>query len=473
MASRSGPARVSSAAVARISPAAPVLFLDVDGVLNVQQQTLGQTPRQQQRRDGGFTRLHASLVARLAVVIRQTRARVVLSSSWRFDAQRRAQLQRLWRRERLPPIDDETPSVALSVTGADGTDANAVQRVDEILAWVEAHKATQWAALDDLDLAAAATAMGRDSSVAARFVRTHPHRGLQQGDCEALVALFGEAAEPIEWQPWSSAVESIQDRADLLVVWSPREDTMVVLSTSDFCEETRFRGSETSLRQWLMELPDNISMHRVVGVVLMTPDDSSHDLDPSLSLLLPELVVNVAVESAAHSVSDFVTALMAVTTSSSIDVSAESIAARALDAVCSRLAAHDAASFCADAASERLMAIGFTARHVGLFLSNESFASQLLDSLSVLSSRTSASVMLAVEITRRFRGERHQRLRRHLVECVERRELTTTDALTAVQSWASLACDPTDRALYFRNLEQTLLLFRREDNDDDCSSDMA
>ncbi|KAJ0401545.1 hypothetical protein P43SY_007259 [Pythium insidiosum] len=442
MASRSGRARVSGAAVARISPAAPVLFLDVDGVLNVQT-TAAKQPQEP------FSRLHESLVARLAAVIRRTQARVVLSSSWRYDPQRQARLRRLWRRERLPPIDAETPSLPIGPADSSGADVYAAQRVAEISAWLDAEQPARWAAVDDLDLAAAA-----HSDVAARFIRTHPRRGLQQDDCEALVALLGEAPQATEWRPWPCVVESIQDRADLLVVWAPEEDTMVVLDTSDFREETRFSGTDMSLRQWLMARADHVSAHRVAAVVLATSRASSLETAEPLSWLPPELIVSVAVESV---IATFVAQLQTTASSEWTESDATSVAGNTLTMISGRLQAHATATFCASAATERLLLYGFATRHIELFLSNESFAIQLVETLSMLSTLTPVGVALAVEITRRFRGELYLRLRRCLAECVERREVTSADILTAVQSWASPAV--ASKGICFSSLEQTLMIF--------------
>lgn len=54
-----------------------VIFLDVDGVLNSRNTT--------RRTAGGYTFIGSRQVSRLRHIVRQTGAKVVLSSDWRYD----------------------------------------------------------------------------------------------------------------------------------------------------------------------------------------------------------------------------------------------------------------------------------------------------------------------------------------------------------------------------------------------------
>lgn len=96
----------ATAAVVASAAVPPVLFLDVDGVLNTALEIApqGSAPVTSGRSRSAASRatparfsvVHGSLLQRLATVVRTTNARVVLSSTWRLDARSRDRLRRLW-----------------------------------------------------------------------------------------------------------------------------------------------------------------------------------------------------------------------------------------------------------------------------------------------------------------------------------------------------------------------------------------
>lgn len=140
-----------------------VIFLDVDGVLNNRQ------TRAQDADD-----VAPDLLDNLVHVHRAAqRPTVVLSTTWRLAPERKRLLT-----HRLSAVGvgvhSSTPD--LSTTGG--------SRVDEILAWLDAHSARSrpWVALDDLDLLASHPEL--DS---VHFVRTHDAAGLTRANAELAI----------------------------------------------------------------------------------------------------------------------------------------------------------------------------------------------------------------------------------------------------------------------------------------------
>lgn len=158
---------------------APVVFLDIDGVLNHQRLYDLHADR------GGATEpvdwIDKACVARLDALCERTGAVIVLSSSWRrifgvehtFDVLRAAGLATV--------VIDGTP-----MHGASGPDEHVVdERWGEIRAWLDEHDThASWVILDDAELA---------DAPAERFVRTDRAVGLSDADVERAVAILGPA----------------------------------------------------------------------------------------------------------------------------------------------------------------------------------------------------------------------------------------------------------------------------------------
>ncbi|KDO33670.1 hypothetical protein SPRG_19281 [Saprolegnia parasitica CBS 223.65] len=134
-----------------------VIFLDVDGVLN--------------RLDGPCL-LEATLVRRVARLLSNSDARLVISSTWRAHPK---QLAMLW--HALAALQVPLHRV-LGVTpmGAD--------RVDEITAYLAAMPSppARWVAIDDLPLALEAS----------HFVRTDPKKGMTLANVHAVLQTLSE-----------------------------------------------------------------------------------------------------------------------------------------------------------------------------------------------------------------------------------------------------------------------------------------
>ena len=111
---------------ARVNDGKPmkVLFLDIDGVVNCATTT---------QRHRGFIGIDPRLAARVRRVVEATGCKVVLSSTWREDAENRAEVER-----KVVEIYDQTPIL-------DGF------RGDEVSAWLAGHpEVTRYAVVDDV-----------------------------------------------------------------------------------------------------------------------------------------------------------------------------------------------------------------------------------------------------------------------------------------------------------------------------------
>jgi hypothetical protein len=117
----------------------PILFLDVDGVLN--------TLHTKEKSPHGTLGIETICIQHLQKIVKETRCKLVISSTWRKHPERlqylRTKLGETLEGEILgttPILDQETPS-GLWV---------AKTRGDEIQAWLEEHpEVTQFAILDD------------------------------------------------------------------------------------------------------------------------------------------------------------------------------------------------------------------------------------------------------------------------------------------------------------------------------------
>lgn len=132
---------------------AKVLFLDIDGVLN---SDFWNDSHQREISDG--TLIDEEKVKRLAHVIKETDAKIILHSGWRFwfDSELKPlrieakRLIELLEKEGLH-IDGLTPD--LTTDEIRKTKKFSLVKADEILYWLKLHnEVTEWVVLDDLDL---------------------------------------------------------------------------------------------------------------------------------------------------------------------------------------------------------------------------------------------------------------------------------------------------------------------------------
>eukprot|EP00937_MAST-01D_sp_MAST-1D-sp2_P000688 g688.t1 len=144
----------------------PVIFLDVDGVLN------SEVTR---KRIGGD--LAKPLIANLRLVVRQTKAHVVLSTTWRLTPQLEERVRHALQAINVTPIGS-TPDLEARGQG---------DRVDEIHAWLKAHERSAppaYIAIDDLPLCD----MGMNERLTGGYiVRTTDKEGLTRAKAEEAV----------------------------------------------------------------------------------------------------------------------------------------------------------------------------------------------------------------------------------------------------------------------------------------------
>lgn len=174
-----------------------VIFLDVDGVLH---------PLTQEFRPVGSTMTELSIRAedesansgregyqfpvcsgefskecleRLASIIRETGASIVLSSTWRETPWQTAAVNRQLALAGIPPALDSTPVLPYDPSNPGN------RRGREIMDWVGRHAVVQFVVLDDSKFS-----LGSDTLDAAHMVRTRATIGLCSEDTERATAIL-------------------------------------------------------------------------------------------------------------------------------------------------------------------------------------------------------------------------------------------------------------------------------------------
>jgi len=164
----------------------PVLFLDVDGVLNTSQMP-------------GRHALHPKLLKRLAAVVHATGCEIVLSTTWRLE---RANAEVLLSALEMVGVARSVVVGATPVVGVrelswcGGRNLGESRRAAEIARYLDrvergrrAEARGRFAVVDDVDVLATDDAATR-ARLASRFVRTDVESGLTEACCERLVALL-------------------------------------------------------------------------------------------------------------------------------------------------------------------------------------------------------------------------------------------------------------------------------------------
>lgn len=152
----------------------PILFLDIDGVLNVPGDYAP-----------GCALICPVLAARLQRVLDRTGAHVVISSAWRYQVLLGAVtvkgFQHMLRshgiRCEIEGVTDKDNATQVEATGGA---TNGDERGGQIRRWLDDHpEVTRWAAVDDSPV-----------DIGTRLVRTDGARGLQDENADALIALL-------------------------------------------------------------------------------------------------------------------------------------------------------------------------------------------------------------------------------------------------------------------------------------------
>lgn len=162
-----------------------VLFLDIDGVLN---SNFWNDSHQTEISDG--TLIDEEKIKLLALLIRETNAKIILHSGWRFwfDAELKPlctesnKLVELLAMENLY-ISGVTPD--LTTEEIRNAKKFSLVKADEILLWISLHKTvTKWVVLDDLNL--------HNDQIWQHQVKTDPTTGLTLENVRQAVRILLE-----------------------------------------------------------------------------------------------------------------------------------------------------------------------------------------------------------------------------------------------------------------------------------------
>lgn len=117
-----------------------IIFLDIDGVLNV-------IP---QGRDRFGSLFHPHLVENLKYIIEETNAEIVISSTWRFSGL--SVLQTMWEMRGLPgEVIDTTPWTAATWVVNLYDESSGPERGYEIQEWIDKNNPDRYVIIDDDD----------------------------------------------------------------------------------------------------------------------------------------------------------------------------------------------------------------------------------------------------------------------------------------------------------------------------------
>lgn len=118
-----------------------IIFLDIDGVLNVIGMHCGP-------RDEFGSQFHPHLVENLKMIIEQTGAEIVISSSWRMSGL--GEMQRMWEMRDLPgKVIEVTPGVHEVVDAQYERYYDKVCRGHEIQMWLDHTPGVHYVIIDD------------------------------------------------------------------------------------------------------------------------------------------------------------------------------------------------------------------------------------------------------------------------------------------------------------------------------------
>lgn len=157
----------------------PIIFLDIDGVLNSDHWNAFHA-----KEISGGTLIDAEKVTLLGELVRRTNAKIILHSGWKcwFDGE----LNPLRKESEIlkAMLEQETLSLA-GVTPDHSTEEIrktrkfSMVKAEEILEWLARHRdVTRWIVIDDLDL--------NDAQIATHQIKTDPKVGLTMEDiCKA------------------------------------------------------------------------------------------------------------------------------------------------------------------------------------------------------------------------------------------------------------------------------------------------
>ncbi len=115
-----------------------IIFLDIDGVLNVNESG----------RDRFGRLFHKQFENNLGYIIEQTGAKIVISSSWRMSGLKI--MQEMWKERQIPgEVIGITPFETYVVENETGKFYDSISRGEEIQLWIDKHNVTNYVIIDD------------------------------------------------------------------------------------------------------------------------------------------------------------------------------------------------------------------------------------------------------------------------------------------------------------------------------------
>lgn len=149
----------------------PVIFLDFDGVLNTEQYQARLAVEGKQNKDAWGPLFDPRTVENLRLIIDNTDAAIVISSSWRY-AHRLGSLRMMWEVRELPG----------EIIGTIPCGATYISRGEDIECWLDKYGRPDYVIIDDLD----------DFSPAQhnRYIETNPIVGITDADAQKAIEIL-------------------------------------------------------------------------------------------------------------------------------------------------------------------------------------------------------------------------------------------------------------------------------------------
>lgn len=146
----------------------PVIFLDFDGVLNTERHQARLAVEGKPNKDAWGPLFDPSAVENLRLIIDNTDAAIVISSSWRY-AHRLGSLRMMW----------EVPG---EIIGTIPCGATYISRGEDIECWLDKYGRPDYVIIDDLD----------DFSPAQhdRYIETNPIVGITDADAQKAIEIL-------------------------------------------------------------------------------------------------------------------------------------------------------------------------------------------------------------------------------------------------------------------------------------------
>ena len=149
----------------------PVIFLDLDGVLNTELHQARLAVEGKPNKDAWGPLFDPSAVENLRLIIDNTDAAIVISSSWRY-AHRLGSLRMMWEVRELPG----------EIIGTIPCGASYISRGVDIECWLVKYGRPDYVIIDDLD----------DFSPAQhdRYIETNPIVGITDADAQKAIEIL-------------------------------------------------------------------------------------------------------------------------------------------------------------------------------------------------------------------------------------------------------------------------------------------